>query len=174
MKNKLTMAIFAAVLLTVGTDVLASACVANAAITTTGNVSGGNTCNATDQLVNTCGDQTPIGNAKDFIYSVTLGATNSATFTVTSPGAAGANTGFNPYVALMSGAACNSLDSCATNNAESQGSATTAVVVGPTNNAPAGTYFLVITDAGVAANCGPFNLSVSPVLPVQLQKFSVE
>lgn len=174
MNKKIMMAVLATLMAGAGVDAFASACVANASITGTGSVPGGNTCNGTDQLVNTCGDTTSIGNAKDFIYSVSLGATNSATFTVTSPGAAGANTGFNPYVALMSGAACNSLDSCNTGGAENQGNSGAGVAVGPSGNAPAGTYFLVITDAGAAANCGPFNLVVTGTLPVELKNFSVE
>lgn len=176
MKKKLTMAVLSVLLASVGADAFATACVANAAIPNAASPQNfaGNTCNGTDQLVNTCGDLTPIGNAKDFIYSVSLGASNSGVFTVTSPGAAGAGTGFNPYVAFMSGAACNSLDTCATNNAENQGNSGTGVAVGPTNNAAAGTYFLVITDAGAAANCGPFNLVVTGTLPVELKNFSVE
>jgi hypothetical protein len=173
MKKQLTMAILAAVFAVVGADAFATACVADATFTAPGPASG-NTCNATNQLVNTCGDTTPIGNGKDFIFSVTLGATNSAQFTVISPGAAGAASGFNPYVAFMSGAPCNSLDSCATPNAENVGNANTNVAVGPTANAPAGAYFLVVTDAASATNCGPFNVTLTGTLPVELKTFSVE
>jgi len=176
MNKKIIMAVLATLMVGVGTDAFASACIANAAIPNVPSPQNfaANTCTGTDQLVKTCGDTTTIGNAKDFIYSVTLGATNSATFTVTSPGAAGANTGFNPYVAFMSGAACNSLDSCNTNGAENQGVSGAGVAVGPSGNAPAGPYFLVITDAAAAQNCGPFNLVVNGVLPVELKNFSVE
>jgi len=173
MKNQFIMAVLATVLASVGSDAFAAACVANAIFTAPGPAAG-NTCSGTDQLTDVCGDGTPIGGAKEFIYSVSLGATNSAAFTVNSPGVAGAGTGFNPYVAFMSGAACNSLDTCATNNAENSGNAQTNVTVGPTANAPAGTYFLVITDAGAAANCGPFTVALAGTLPVTLQKFSVE
>ena len=176
MNKKIMMAVLATLMAGVGLDAFASACVADATIPNLPSPQNfsGNTCNGTDQLVKTCGDTTTIGNAKDFIYSVSLGATNSATLTVTSPGAAGANTGFNPYVALMSGAACNSLDSCNTANSENQGSSGAGVAVGPTGNAPAGQYFFVITDAASATNCGPFNLVVTGTLPVELKNFSVE
>lgn len=173
MKKQLTMAVLAAVLMGVGADAFAVACVANATFTAPGPAVG-DTCTGTNQLTDTCSDLTPIGGAKEFIYQVTLGAVNSAAFTVNSPGAAGAGTGFNPYVAFMSGAPCNSLDTCATNNAENAGNAATNVTVGPSNNAPAGVYFLVITDPAAAANCGPFNVTLAGTLPVTLQKFSVE
>jgi hypothetical protein len=173
MKKQIMMAVLAALFAGAGGNAFATACTADATFTAPGPANG-NTCNGTDQLVNTCGDLTPVGNAKDAIYSLTLGATNSATFTVTSPGAAGNGTGFNPYVALMSGAACNSLDTCTTNGAENQGNSGTGVAVGPSNNAAAGTYFLVITDAGVATNCGPFNVTLTGAMPVTLKNFSVE
>ena len=173
MNKKLMMVVLGTMFASAGTDVFATACVADATFTAPGPASG-NTCSATNQLVKTCGDTTPIGNGKDFIYSVTLGATNSAQFTVISPGAAGATTGFNPYVAFMNGAPCNSLDTCSTPNAENVGNANTNVVVGPTANAGAGTYFLVITDAASATNCGPFNVTLQGTLPVELKTFSVE
>lgn len=148
----------------------ASVCAANASPALSGanvtapTVFNGDTCAATDQIVNTCGDATAVGNAKDTIYSVTLGATNSATFSVN-------GTGFNPYIALMSGAACNSLDGCG--SMENAGSAGADIQIGPTGNLPAGQYWLVITDPGNAAGCGTFALTASPTLPVQLQSFSI-
>jgi hypothetical protein len=174
MKKQITMAVLAALFAGVGTNAFATACVANATFTNPPGTFAANTCTGSNQLVNACQDLTPISAAKEFIYQVTLGAVNSAAFTVISPGAAGANTGFNPYVAFMSGAPCNSTDTCATNNAENAGNAMTNVTVGPSNNAPAGVYFLVITDPAVQANCGPFNVTLAGQLPVTLQKFSVE
>jgi hypothetical protein len=174
MKKQIMMAVLAALFAGVGANAFATACVANGTFTNPPGTFSNNTCTGTNQLVNTCGDATPIGNAKEFIYQVTLGPVNSAAFTVVSPGAAGAATGFNPYVAFMSGAPCNSLDTCSTNNAENAGNATTSVTVGPSANAPAGVYFLVITDPAAAANCGPFNVTLAGQLPVTLQKFSVE
>jgi hypothetical protein len=117
--------------------------------------------------VKTCGDQTPIGNAKEFIYGVNLAASNSATFTVN-------GTGFDPYIALMAGTDCNSLDTCSTNNAENLGSAGQDIAIGPTNNASAGQYWIVITDPTNANNCGPFNLTLTGTLPVKLESFNVE
>jgi len=173
MKKQLTMILMAAALASLAGSASAAVCAANGTFTAPGPASG-NTCNGTNQLTDTCGDSTPIGNGKEFIYSVTLGATNSAAFTVISPGAAGNGTGFNPYVAFMNGSPCNSLDTCSTNNAEAQGNANTNVTVGPTSNAAAGAYFLVITDLGSATNCGPFNVTLAGTLPVELKTFSVE
>jgi len=167
MRSKILFAVMSLALAGGSSEVFATACSASAgAITTSPSTVNGNTCTATDQLVASCGDTTPIGNAKDSIYSVGLGATNSATFSVN-------GTGFAPYVALMSGPACNSLNGCGA--FENQGAAGTGVAVGPTANAAAGTYFLLITDGtGSAAACGTFAITVSGVLPVSLQNFSVE
>ena len=140
-----------------------SACTANAALTGSTTAT---TCDGTDQLVKTCGDTTTIGNAKEYIYSVTLGSGNNATLSVN-------GTGFNPYIALMAGADCNSLDTCQTSNAENAGNAGQDIAVGPTNGAASGSYFLVITDPS-AASCGAFSLTVTGSLPVTLQKFSVD
>lgn len=146
----------------------ASVCTANGtpAITQAG-VFSGDTCAGTDQLVKTCGDTTPIGNAKETIFSVTFGAAiNNATFSVN-------GTGFSPYIGLMSGPACNSLDTCAS-NFENLGNAGQDIGIGPTTNFPAGQYWIVITDATSPSACGTFNLTVSGKLPVQLQSFSID
>jgi hypothetical protein len=145
-------------------EAFGSACTADDALTSAS--TGASTCDGTDQLVKTCGDTTPIGNAKEYIYSVSLGTGNDASITVT-------GTGFNPYVALMAGADCNSLDTCQTNNSENAGAADAGITVGPTN-APTGSYFLVITDPSNAAACGAFTLDITGTLPVKLQEFSVD
>jgi hypothetical protein len=144
-------------------EAFGSACTSTGTLTAAG--FEGNTCDGTDQLVKTCGDTTPIGNGKEAILAVNLGTGNNATLTIT-------GTGFNPYVALMAGADCNSLDTCQTNNSENAGSAGAGVVIGPTN-APVGSYFLVITDPGGPA-CGAFTVGVQGTLPVKLQNFSVD
>lgn len=142
-----------------------AACTASAGnILSVGSLQG-DLCAATDQLIQTCGDTTPIGGARDAIYQIQLGPVNSLTFSVT-------GTGFAPYVAMISGPACNSLNQCAD---EDVGSAGTAVVIDPPDNLPAGVYYLFITDQfGVAAACGPFSLVTTGPVPVTLQKFSVE
>jgi len=145
-------------------EAFGSACTSNGTLTAS---TTGTTCDGTDQLVKTCGDTTTVGNAKEFIYSVTLGSGNGATLSVN-------GTGFNPYIALMSGTDCNSLDGCNTNNAENAGSAGQDIAIGPTNNAATGQYWLVITDPASAQACGAFTLTVTGSLPVKLQNFSVD
>jgi hypothetical protein len=162
MRTKLIIAAFAAACSMFSSGVFAAACTPSA-----GNVSLGTTngdlCTATDQLVQTCGDTTTIGNARDAIYQLQLGAVNNATYAVT-------GTGFAPYVALMNGPACNSVNTCPAENA---GNAGEVVILNPNDNLPAGTYFLFITEQSGSAACGAFTLTMTG-LPVTLQKFSVE
>jgi hypothetical protein len=163
MRSKLIAATLVAACSMFSTGAFAAACTASAGTIVEG-AQVGDLCAATDQLVQTCGDTTTIGNARDAIYQVQLGATNSATFSVT-------GTGFAPYIALMNGPACNSVNTCPGENA---GNAGEAVTVDPANNLPAGTYFLFITEQSGSAACGAMALNTTPVLPVSLQKFSVE
>ena len=58
---------------------------------------GGGLCSATDQIATTCAGGTSLAAAPDAIYQVQIGATSSAVFSLQ-------GTGFNPYIALMSGA----------------------------------------------------------------------
>ncbi|WP_257387756.1 hypothetical protein [Tahibacter caeni] len=165
MRSKLIVATLAAACSMFSAGAFAAACNATAGTISAPGTINGDTCAAADQLVQTCGDTTPIGNARDAIYQVALGATNTATFSVN-------GTGFNPYIALMNGPACNSVNTCPGENA---GNAGAAVTVDPADNLPAGTYFVFITDQGGAAGaCGTFALTTTPVLPVSLQNFSVE
>lgn len=167
MRSKLIVATLVAACSMFSTGAFAAACTASAGNITADGTLAGNLCTATDQLVATCGDATTIGNARDAIYQVQLGATNNPTFTVN-------GTGFAPYVALMTGPACNSVNSCASNG-EAAGNAGENVILDPADNLTAGTYFLFVTDqTGSAAACGQFSLVTTPVLPVSLQKFSVE
>ncbi len=167
MRSKLIAATLVAACSMFSTGAFAAACTASAGTipaTPSPSTINGDLCTATDQLVQTCGDTTTIGNARDAIYAVQLGATNSATFTVN-------GTGFAPYIALMNGPACNSVNTCPTENA---GNAGEQVVLDPANNLPAGTYYVFITEQSGSAACGAFSLVTAPVLPVSLQKFSVE
>jgi len=163
MRSKLIAATLVAACSMFSTGAFAAACTASAGTVAVGTVAG-DLCAATDQLVQTCGDTTSIGNARDAIYQVQLGAANTATFSVT-------GTGFAPYVALMNGPACNSLNAC---QAEDIGTAGNALVINPADNLPAGNYYLFITESTGSAACGAISLTTTPVLPVSLQKFSVE
>jgi hypothetical protein len=133
----------------------------------------GNLCNVTDQVVKTCGNGTTLAQAPDAIYQVQIGATSSAVFTLT-------GTGFNPYIALMSGSSCNSLDNCPSGYENAGGSGDT-ISLPSTSGLPAGTYFVVVTDAAAAVDCSanptpsvPYTLSYTGELPVQLKSFSID
>ena len=144
------------------------ACVSNATYATSPNtLSGQDLCSVTDQLAKTCANGTTLATGPDFIYSVTLGASSSAVFTVN-------GTGFNPYIALMSGAACNSNDTCG--SYENLGSPSTDIPLPSTSGLPAGQYWLVISDAQANITCpgATFTLSSTGTLPVKLEQFSVD
>ena len=162
MQHKITKILAAGCLAALCGSAFASTCTQDAVLTAA--TTGGDSCSGTNQLVLSCGDSTPIGGAQDFIYSVTLGSNNNATFTVHTAA-------FNPYIALMSGASCNSTNGCGA--FENLGNANADVAIGPTANAAAGQYWLLITDAGANA-CGAFTLGIVGALPVQLQNFSVD
>ena len=143
------------------------ACTSNATYGTSPNsFTNVDLCTATDQLAKTCANGTTLATGPDYIYSVTLGSTSSVVFTVN-------GTGFNPYIALMSGAACNSLDTCGAY--ENLGGPSTNISLPSTAGLPAGQYWLVVTDAQANITCpgAVFNLSSTGTLPVKLQKFSV-
>jgi len=121
-------------------------------------------CTFTDQLAQDCGNSTNIGNAKDAIFSFTLGAGNNTTITVTP-------TGYQAYVGLMSGASCNSTDTCGAT--ENESASVGAAVATSTNGLAAGSYFLIVSNIE-NTTCGAFTLAVSGPLPVKLQNFSIE
>lgn len=123
-------------------------------------------CGVTDQLAGTCANGTSLATGPDYIYSVTLGTPSSAVFTVNS-------SGFNAYIALMSGAACNSLDTCG--SYENLGGPGADVSLPSTAGLPAGQYWLVVSDVQANITCpgATFNLSSTGTLPVKLQNFSV-
>jgi len=121
-------------------------------------------CTFTDQLAQDCGNSTNIGNAKDAIFSFSLAAGNNTTITVT-PAAT-----YSAYVGIMSGAACNSTDTCG--STENVSASNGAAVTTSTNGLAAGPYFLIVSNIN-DTTCGTFTLQVSGALPVELQNFSV-
>ena len=80
MQHRITKILAAGCLAALCGNAFGSACTSDA--TLTGSTTG-DTCTGTDQIVNACSDATPIGNAKDFIYSVNLSASSNATITFT-------------------------------------------------------------------------------------------
>lgn len=163
-----TLKVFASVALAAASvSAFGQACSSNATYSTSPNtLPGQDLCSVTDQLTQTCANGTGLATGPDFIYSVTVGATSSAVFTVN-------GTGFNPYIALMSGVACNSLDTCGAY--ENTGTAATNISLPSTTGLAAGQYWLVITDVTANVTCpgATFTLSSTGTLPVKLQGFSV-
>lgn len=122
-------------------------------------------CTFTDQLAQDCGNSTNIGNAPDAIFSFNLAAATNTTITVTP-----ANT-YQAYVGIMSGASCNSTDTCG--STENESASLGAAVSTSTNGLAAGPYFLIVSNIE-NTTCGAFTLAVGGTLPVTLQKFSVQ
>jgi hypothetical protein len=148
---------------------LGAVCNANATYSTSPNtLANVNLCGVTDQIVQTCANTTFLAQAPDYIYSVQLGPSSNVVFTVN-------GTGFYPYIALMSGAACNTGDNCPS-NFENTGNPGQNISLPSTTGLPAGQYWLVITDITQNVTCpgATFTLSSTGTLPVKLQGFSVE
>lgn len=166
--NTYLKALLGVLLATGSMSLFGQACTQNAAYTTSpASIPNVNLCSATDQLAKTCANGTTLATGPDYIYSVTLGSPSSAVFTVN-------GTGFNPYIALMTGAACNSNDTCG--SYENLGGPGSNVSLPSTNGLPAGQYWLVISDAQANITCpgATFSVSSTGTLPVKLQKFSVQ
>lgn len=129
----------------------------------------GGLCSATDQIAATCANGTSLATAPDAIYQVQLGGTSSAVFSLQ-------GTGFNPYLALMSGASCNSNDACPSGY-ENEGGDGATISLPSTSGLSAGTYFVVASDAAANVDCTTattsFTLSYAGTLPVELKSFSI-
>lgn len=150
-------------------SVSAQTCTANAAFPSVPDAGGpvvvnGDSCTgATNQLNASCSDANPIGAANDYVYSFNLG-------TGASGNASLAPTGWDAYLAIMA-ASCASTATCPTES-ENGGNGVTEQV--NFTGIAAGSYFLLVSSFAAAGNCGPFALTITPTLPVSLQKFSVE
>lgn len=147
------------------TNAFGQACTATGGPLTGPSTNNYDLCTFTDQLAQDCGNSTNIGNAKDAIFSFNLVAGNNTTITVTP-----ANT-YQAYVGIMSGASCNSTDTCG--STENESASNGAPVSTSTNGLAAGSYFLIVSNIE-NTTCGTFTLAVSGSLPVKLQKFSVQ
>ena len=106
------------------------------------------------------------------IYAVQVGATNNFHITVqdTAP--------YNAAIALINPGACGPLAPCYAqgNDANAAGGGETLPDGGGNfpANIPAGTYYAAVFSFDSApAGCGAFSMTVHPVLPVQLQSFTV-
>jgi len=158
----------------VGAVGMASAATCNATlgpITTTATVQG-NTCGHNPNFNGaTYCSGVSFSNTGTDAWAIQLGASQSFTFTVTSPGGQ-AGQAFTPDIALLGTCADNG--ACVTEN--TTGTATvTAPSSGNVSGNGAGTYFIIVTDStGVGTQCGTYDLSFTGTLPVKLETFSVE
>ena len=128
----------------------------------------GNDCGnnaAFNNALTFCGGTSYSGTGTD-VWQISLGAAQNFTFSVTSAV-------FTPDIALFASGSCLDNSNCvnATDYSTGTGTATSGTFTG---NA-AGTYFIVVTDSTAAgAQCGAYNLTVNPTLPVKLQDFSIQ
>lgn len=167
MKNIAILALAAGLSLA-ASGVNAQTCVASAGNTPITGANSGttlniNTCTATDQLAVACNGLSPIGNAPDAVWALTIGpGASSGNITVTPTG-----TGWNPYLMVLSGA-CSGGSTCVIDADDNGvgGSETGAIPA-------AGNYWLMITDESGTTTCGTGTLALG-TLPVNLQDFSVE
>ena len=147
----------------VSTNVFAQACTANLAAPAIGVVLPGNNCGNNTSLQNICGNGIGLNLAGVDIYSLTLGASQSFTFSV-------ATAAFTPQIAIIaspcsSNAACIDQQTIATS-----GTVTSVTITGQA----AGSYFILVGDsAGDSPGCGAYNLTLAGTTPVKLQDFSV-
>jgi len=130
----------------------------------------GNTCSASNTLSNSCGSSTPIGAAFDLAYQVTLSAGNNFTISV-------APTGWDAYVALLSGS-CSEAAACPSNGEADNGGVGTAETL-TLSNLGAGTYFVLVSSlaspgGNPETSCGPFALTATGAFPVSLENFSID
>ena len=138
---------------------------------TSSNITG-NTCNHNNDInsniANVCSNNTGLNGAGADVYGITLGANyNNVSITVTP-------TGWFAGIYLMP----SSINSCGGNGQpckiSAQAGDTNALTATIPTGLTAGTYYIVVGDAGSdATGCGAYNLAVSGTLPVKLQKFSV-
>lgn len=136
---------------------------------TPASILAGNTCghNANYNGSTFCGGVS-FSNLGTDVYQVAIGNSQSLTFTVTSPGSAGAP-GFTPDIALLA-TTCADNAACTVENSNGTGTVTATVP-----DASAGTFFIIVTDStGVGNQCGNYDLSFTGTLPVKLQDFSVQ
>jgi len=150
----------------------------------TGSAITGNTCASDSNLTSLCkGGQVVFG--PQSVYKMVLAASNGATISVT---------GTTPYDTALyvegpdaapSQGNCESQDACdavGSNDATGAGGTET---VGPTSNAGAGTYYIIVSSTNSAtgssasppaasAGCGAYSLTVGGSLPVKLSGFSVD
>jgi hypothetical protein len=121
-----------------------------------------NTCSSTNQLLSSCSGLNAIGASPDTIYQVQIGAGATGNISI-------APTGYDATLALMSGS-CSAGSFCAR---ESEAGAIGVTETVQLSGLTAGPYWVLITSFGGAPDCGPTAVTVTPLLPVTLQNFSV-
>jgi hypothetical protein len=162
MNFKKTMVAVAAQLLLVG-GAYAQTCTPTAGVLNdgTGTINV-NTCSSTNQLLSACNGLDAIGASPDTIYSVQIGAAATGSIGATP-------TGYDLKLALLQGT-CTAGSTCIrdADNAGAGGAESFSVA-----GLPAGGYFVLLTSFGGSPDCGATSLTVTPLMPVTLQNFSI-
>jgi hypothetical protein len=136
-----------------------------------------NTCTDGSAQFNTlCNGGTQV-DGRSVVYALNVGANNTFTATVTPSG------GYDAAVFIVGPAAnCAAFNNapCPGGNANQQDNAGPdgAETIDLPDNQPEGLYHVVVTSTAgggaSAPDCGPFSLTITPTLPVELQSFSVD
>lgn len=122
-----------------------------------------NTCQSTNQLLSLCNGLDAIGASPDTIYSMQF-TTPPVGGIVATP------TGYDLKMALLQGT-CSAGSTCLREaDSGGAGAAENLLVTG----VPIGNYFLVLTSFGGSPDCGPTQVVVNLIIPVTLQRFSIE
>ena len=123
-------------------------------------------CTATDEFNSICGGSvTATGTSA--VYSIQVGAVNTFTITVTPTVGT-----YDQAIFLIGPTTCLQTTPCVA-DADNAGPGA-AEVLDPTDNLPAGTYYLVIDSTAGPTGCVPSNVAITTILPVSLKNFSVE
>ena len=120
------------------------------------------TCTSTNQLLTACNGVDAIGASPDTIYSVQIGAGATGSIAATP-------TGYDLKLALLQGTCAGSSTCIRDADAGGIGGAEQFSVAG----LAAGSYFVLLTAFGGSPDCGSTSITVTPLLPVTLQNFSV-
>ncbi|HSX61188.1 MAG TPA: hypothetical protein VLF18_13385 [Tahibacter sp.] len=124
------------------------------------------TCASSNQLLSACNGLDAIGTSPDTIYSLTLPAGATPT-----GGIHATPTGYDLKLSLLQ-APCSGGSTCI-RDADSGGvgaqeNFSVAGLVGPQS------FFLLLTSFGGSPDCGVTTITVTPPVPITLQKFSID
>jgi len=126
----------------------------------------GNTCGAADEFGQACSGSVFAAGPSN-IHQLNVGNANNFTVSVTPSG------GYDVFIAVI-GPGCGPAAPCVADADDAGPDAAETVTV---TGATPGTYYLLVDSTAAAAGplgCGPYTVSVTGTLPVELQSFSVD